>query len=190
MSSLRDGSARGVLMSSRLNQAKWMALPAFTARETNRPVGVRSSNDETAVSAFRTNEGVSPECADPKTEPPRKGSDPRTVISIKDSRNVLLALWVPAFWVLVLSSVSALLWLSRLLWGFLSAPGFGSGPCLLCFLCPFCELQLFVSTGLGEVAVFSDELWIGIPFGRRDDTDFPSLRLRGSRTCTSIMSST
>ena len=33
-------------MGSRLNKAKLMAVSAFTARETNCRVGVRSANDE------------------------------------------------------------------------------------------------------------------------------------------------
>ena len=66
MSSLRDGSARGVLMGSRLNQAKWMALSAFTARVTNRPVGVRSANDELPFRRSEHTRGFLPRAPTPK----------------------------------------------------------------------------------------------------------------------------
>ena len=56
-------------------RSKWMAVSAFTARETNRRLGVRSANDEMLRWRFRTHEAKG---ADNKTEPQRKGADPRT----------------------------------------------------------------------------------------------------------------
>ena len=123
----------------RSQRVRRTAVSAFAARITNCRVGVHNT-----------------------TRFPSKGADPRTGTSKKDKRNVLLC--SPGARRLglgpALRSCSALAVAS----GF--APGFGSGPGLLCFLCPGCFVgddpttvsflwattkRLFSPTNLGQV---------------------------------------
>ena len=117
------------------------------------------------MSAFRTHEEVSLEGRRPKNPHFKK----------KTNETSCSALRVPAVWVLLLPSVPALLWpLLWVFWFFLSAPGFGSGPGLPCFLCPGCfvgdDPTTFRFYGPRRGGFFSDELWTGIPCGGRGVT--------------------
>ena len=121
-------------------------MSAFTAREANRRVGVRSANDEMLRWRFRTHEAKG---ADPKTEPQRKGADPRTGPSQNVNGETSVRLPPCPFWPRLSGSPGACRWcvvLRLVVFGFLLrlcavlAPGF----CVVLFCVPGFDFEFKV----------------------------------------------
>ena len=101
-------------MGSLLNQAKWMALSAFTALETNRPVGVRSANERNCRFGIQNTRGDFSRGRRPQNRATKKGQRPKDRHFDKGFSKRLVGSWFPPS-------------------GSWSCP-----PFLLCFGCRFC----------------------------------------------------